>query len=83
MKPRHLAKLLCSASILSMAATAAVAQSDDEGEADFLQLAPITITGEKQERSLQETASSVSVLTAEVGINSERFRIFLRRRVEI
>ncbi|MBB3808552.1 TonB-dependent receptor [Pseudochelatococcus contaminans] len=59
--------LLGSASIASLAflvATQGYAQENDAGAVTF-ELPEITVTGEKIERSLQRTASSVTVLTAQ------------------
>ncbi|MGI6246254.1 MAG: TonB-dependent receptor [Pseudochelatococcus sp.] len=59
-------KLLGGASVVSLSVLAATAGfAQEREEATVLELSEITVSGEKIERSLRETASSVTVLTAE------------------
>ncbi|MEF2072689.1 TonB-dependent receptor [Consotaella aegiceratis] len=66
MSSRSLAKLLGSASVLSVATmTSGLAQEATAAAGETIELQTVVISGEKVERSLDDTASSVAVLSAE------------------
>ncbi|MFS8038924.1 TonB-dependent receptor [Xanthobacter sp. AM11] len=65
MSPRLAGMLLCGASALSLlSALSATAYGQESADGATVALDTIVVTGEKVERSLDETAASVTVLTA-------------------